>query len=334
MQLHSYRKYALVLLAAAALGMLLWYRGEGLQESSLGTAFGLNATVTAAANANADKKGRSQLIVLADPRSASSPSGQGLRPIGGADSMSLGLFNENARSLARAGRLAKYDYALIKGPSDCLSFLQAGGDGPKALKEYGPAMPLRERGGNIGIGPATEAMRLAAFQRSFEKCSKLYEGGRFTEEEMTEFRALPTALEYRSVGDTLRYAKDFNNPETMAALSKAVTEPMFGRLALLLADKVDYRDMVAEYGPEKVMPLYALTVPLVLCRMGDDCGPGGIVAEQLCWLNRICGDPVEEAIWSTLRAQGVDTRVMEQFISRVHLGLQNRDPTIFKKPSK
>ena len=196
---------------------------------------------------------------------------------------------------------------------------------------FGTATP-REPGGTIGLGSATEAMRPAAFQRSLERCAKLFDGAPFTEEENTAFSALPSVVQYRSILSTLSNAKNFSNPETTAALSKAVTEPMFGALSSLLVSKVDYSDLVAEYGREKVMPLYGLSIPLVLCRMGDDCGPGSIVTEQLCWLNRICGDPAEGAIWSTLRDQGVDTRVMEQFVTRVHFGLQTRDPSIFKKP--
>lgn len=152
-------------------------------------------------------------------------------------------------------------------------------------------------------------MRLAGFQRSLDKCTKLYEGAKLSQGEQDTVGALPSVMKYRAILSTLRSAKTFDDPDTVAALSDAVSGPMFGALAPLLAFKLDYAELANAYGIEQLDALRTFTIPLVLCRMGDDCGPGGIVTEQLCWENGICGDRVEDAIFGTLRDRGLDTTV-------------------------
>lgn len=328
MKSFSFRKPALVISGLATIGVLLWvwYGQENVRQSSSR----MSSTQATTSGGNAIGKNGSIVSVLPGLRPGTAQGGNGLWQSGSGDN-GAGLFNENARSLMRSGNLAKTDYGLFRMRTECLSFLHGVNDA-KSLRDYLPSAPIRELGGNLGVGPATEAMRLAGLQRSLEKCTKLYEGVRIREEEHAAIGALPTVVQYRTILRTLSTSSDFNNPETISALSKAVTEPLFGALSALLVNKVDYSELVDAYGREQAIPLYSLVVPLVLCRMGDDCGPGGLVTEQLCWINGICGNRVDDAIWSTLRGQGLDTRVMEQFVTRVHTALQNRDPSIFKKP--
>lgn len=250
---------------------------------------------------------------------------------GSSDGNDIGLFNESIRSLMRSSSISKIDYALSRAQSECMSFY-LGLDVAVAVKEFAAATSENELTKQLSLGRASKEVRHTSFRRSFDKCSKLFEGARISQQEMDTLRLLPSFDQYRAVKAALNASQHFDRPEEMAALSQAVLAPMFGALASVIANKVDFAELVAAYGRERVVPLYDLTIPLVLCRMGDDCGSGGIVTEQLCWERGICGDRVEEAILDNLRAKGVDTRALEQFITRVHLGLQNRDPAIFKKP--
>ena len=317
----------MTIFGCAIFGVLiwLWFDQESARQTSLPTASSARADVSGKAY------DRNSSVVAVLPNMQSGTAQGSSRPwqsVPGENS--IGLFDESATSLIRSGKLAKIDYGLFNGRTWCLS-LPYSGDGAKALKDIAPRGPV-SKADALSLGTANEAMRLVGFQRSSERCRKLYAGVQFTEEERVANGALPSVAQYRAILNTLGNAKDFNNPETMAALSEAVSGPMFGALSSLISTKVDYRELVDAYGPEQAIPLYAFVVPLILCRMGDDCGPRGIVTEQLCWLNSICGDYAEDGIWSTLRGHGLDTGAMEKFVARVHSGLVNRDPSIFKKP--
>ncbi|MCY7388487.1 MAG: hypothetical protein LH481_10555 [Burkholderiales bacterium] len=325
----SYRKATLLALVCATIGVLLWIwlSRESAQQSALRVT--TSASERAAASDKSFDKSGPLVSALPDLSPGSSQSRTGIWQSRLGDN-TMGLFNENARSMIHSGKLAKIDYGLLMLRNSCMSLYMYGGDGTKAVMERAVMASLPKLGAGLDVGSATEEMRFAGFQRSLERCTKIT-GAPFTAQERESDRALLSVVRYQGLLMTLHDAKDFTNPEAKAALSQAVSEPMFGALASVLLNKVDYSELANGYGKEQVIPLWQLVNPLVLCRMGDDCGPGGIVTEQLCWLHGICGDNVEEAIWATLRGNGLNTRVMEQFVSRVHQGLVNRDPSIFKK---
>jgi len=245
------------------------------------------------------------------------------------DDNRLGIYNESVRSLMRSNNIAKVDYGSFQLRNVCRSFLH-GQDGKTAVKRL-LALPQTDKGDALAIGNATEAERLAGFQRSLYKCTKLYEGARLTQNDQDEISALPSVLRYRAVLNSLRNAKTFDGAETLAALSDAASGPLFGALSSLLSSKVDYTELVNAYGKEQIDALRSLTIPLVLCRMGDDCGPGGTVTEQLCWENGICGDYVDGAIFANLRDRGLDTVAYNRFVTNVHQALLTRDTSIFRK---
>ena len=247
----------------------------------------------------------------------------------------LGLFNENARALMRSSEPSKVDYGRMRLKLECLSF-SLGGNGTELLRDYGPAASKPKGAYALIVGDASDAARMAGFSRSLEKCRDLYGGVPLTVSEIQLIDTLPTGTQYRAIRQTLIDSKDFDSAETKAALSQVVTGPMFGALSSLLATSVDYSDLLKSYRPEQVDALYLLAIPMVLCRMGDDCDRGGIVTDQLCWTNGICGDRVEEAIFANLRNHGLDTTAFSQFIFKVHQALLTGDTSIFRKqkPSK
>ena len=317
--------------ATVGISLWFWYRQASIEPTAtLGKQ--MTPVRPATTGGNADKTSDSLGIVFPDESGTarkSKPSSQS-----GLGDNGLGIYNESARALMRSNSYVKVDYGSFQLRNVCRSFLN-GQDGVLAVRGSS-SLPQAHKADELVIGNATEAVRLAGFQRSLDKCTKLFEGAVISQGERDAMVALPAFIQYRAILNTLGNAQNFDNPETIAALSSAVSGPMFGALSPLLSSKVDYTELINAYGKDQIDALRSLTIPLVLCRMGDDCGPGGTVTEQLCWENGICGQRVEEAIFANLRDRGLDTTAFSQFIFKVHQALQAGDTTIFRrqKPTK
>ena len=89
MKLLSHRNFMLVLPTCAALGVLLWYGQENIQQSPVRAA----TNVQAAAPGNSNEKGSSLVSMLSDPR-LTTPIGQGRRQ-NATGAKSADLFNES-----------------------------------------------------------------------------------------------------------------------------------------------------------------------------------------------------------------------------------------------
>ncbi len=219
---------------------------------------------------------------------------------------------------------------MLRVPIECQSFL-VGGSGVTQIREFGPGPAIAAGEKALITGGASEAVRLAAYARSYEKCARLYELRQLTGEEASRFRMLPSVKKYAEVGAELRKAKNFERPETRAALDLAISEPMLGLLSSLTLE-LDLQDLSKSYPEETVGPgLETMVMMLVLCKMGDDCDRGGIVTDQLCWAFAICGDRVEDAIRASLVQRGIDPVPLDQFVNRIAERLHARDTTIFRK---
>ena len=323
----SYRKFVVIFLSGIAAGLLILFGQQKTPQSVSRT--DVDARPLATGNStNGSSSNGSLAAVLPGRRSDTAVPRNGSGQVSfGANS--LGLYNESVRSLMRSQSSAKVDYGLFQVLNVCRSFLH-GVDGLTAVRGS-PSLPQMHKVEELVIGNATEAVRLTGFQRSLDKCTKLYEGAKLTQNEQDAARALPAVVQYRGILNTLSNAKNFDDPETFAALSDAVSGPMFGALSPLLAFKLDYADLTNAYSVEQIDALRTLTIPLVLCRLGDDCGPGGTVTEQLCWEYGVCSDRVEDAIFANLRARGLDTTAFNRFILRVHQALLTGDTSIFRK---
>lgn len=323
----SFRQLGILLLCCVAGVLLIWYSQQvPPQAVSHPTS---DARTQASGNPSKNSLSDGSLLSAFPSRQLDTGVSRNKFRQSGMDDNRLGIYNESVRSLMRSNNIAKVDYGLFQLRNVCRSFLN-GQDGITVVKRL-VALPQTDKADALVIGDATEAERLAGFQRSLDKCTKLYEGARLTQSDQDAISALPSVLRYRAVLNSLGNAKTFDGAETLAALSDAASGPMFGALSPLLAFKVDYTELVNAYGKEQSDALRSLTVSLVLCRLGDDCGPGDTVTEQLCWENGICGDYVDSAIFSNLRDRGMDTTAFSQFITRVHQALLVRDTSIFRK---
>ena len=325
--MYSYRKLAAILLCCAAVGLLIWFSQRSTLQSASSTMSG--ARSQASGDSSSVSSSTSKLVSIPpDKRSDAAITRAGIWQ-GGLGDNSLGIYNESARSLMRSNSLAKIDYGFARLRSVCLSFL-SGQDGVTAVKKLRPLAQVA-KGEELLTGNASLEERLAGFQRSLERCSRLYDGEKLSEDELNSVGALPAVIQYRALRNTLNNAKDFDSPEMVAAVSTAVSGPMFEAMVPLLFSHVDYAELTNAYGKERGDALRGLTFPLVLCRMGDDCGPGGTVTEQLCWQFGICGQRVEEAIFANLRDRGLDTTAFSQFVFKIHQALQAGDTSIFRK---
>lgn len=327
-----YRKLLVIALVCAAGAVLVW-RDRAIEQQSVSA---VSSTAVPDAPTNTLNRGDSAneasgvSLLPSDRQSGSALAGNVTGPRTFIAN-GLGLFNESARSLMRSSELAKIDYGRLRLNSECRSFI-LGGDGASLVRETGISLSQIKGVQTLLVGNATDEARMAGFSRSLERCRNLYEGTPITREEFALIDKLPGGMQYRAIRSTLLEAKDFDNPQSKAALTQAVSAPMYGVLASLLVSKVDYSELMNSYSAEQVDALYTLVLPLVLCRMGDDCSRGGIVTEQLCWQNGICGENTEEAIWANLRFRGLDTAALNQFVTRVIQAFQNGDTSIFRKP--
>lgn len=243
----------------------------------------------------------------------------------------LGAFNQNVTSLMRTNDPAKIDYARLRVSTQCLS-TDHGVNATNAAWEAVATQSKLTGAELLLVGNATLAVRQEALARSIKICNRLREGSQDGDAESAAISAQSGFVQFQSIARTLREARDFNNNEVRDAVAKVVSGPMFGMLESLMYNKVDYGELGKSYSSEQVAMLPTLATALVLCRMGDDCDQGGIVTEQLCWQNGICGANTEVAIWANLRARGFDTTALNQFVTRVQQALQSGDMSIFRKP--
>jgi hypothetical protein len=242
---------------------------------------------------------------------------------------STSIFNQKIRSLLSSNDLTKIDYARLRLSVLCTHF-QYGADVKKTL------MTTSENEAKTTstrlLGNATLEVRSEAFSNSIKKCSDLYEGRALSDDENIAFKAQPQNSNFRvAAKSALQSQNGLNDLEISDAQKKALSTPMFGVIESLLYTKIDYSPITKNLTPEQAASVSALVAPIVLCNLGDDCGPGGLVTDQLCWMNAICGKNAEDAIFASLTERGVDIAAFNQFLSQINISLQNRDVSIFNQ---
>jgi hypothetical protein len=250
----------------------------------------------------------------------------------------LGLFDKPVRALIDSNSLAKIDYAIYRIRPQCSS-VTYNSNGIKPIEDNFSATAISSFGeGALNFGRATKAARYAAYARSIEKCSKLYEASSLSQQEVDALDSRPMGREYAALRETLfahDVPKDFDSTQMKVAVEKIASEPMFGLLSRLLLSHLEYEPLTNSYKGNVLPEAFPdIVTTLVLCRMGDDCGQGGIVTEQLCWLNAICGSRAEDAIMANLVERGIDVTTLNEYVSRVHRALQTQDTSVFRKPKK
>ncbi len=184
---------------------------------------------------------------------------------------------------------------------------------------------------NLAIGSASYQQRLASIDRFNELCKKILNGGMLAGEEYKSVSTSPNVLHWRTIAREASAEKlNLSNLQTKSALETVVTTPMYGALEGILYNKLDYGALRNFYSEDQTASLQSLVVPILLCRLGDDCGPDGFLTLQICRNNGICGNDVEGAIWDHLRSRQFNTEPLREFVDQRFRALSVLDFSILK----
>jgi hypothetical protein len=109
---------------------------------------------------------------------------------------------------------------------------------------------------------------------------------------------------------------------------------MYGLLTSVLYQHLDTPSLQKSYGEGRGAALSSAAIYAIQCRLGGDCGPGGLLTENLCWQHAICGNNLEETLIANLRERGVDPTAFRRYVDYVVEALQKTDTSIFRIPDK
>jgi hypothetical protein len=244
-----------------------------------------------------------------------------------------GLFGESLRKLLNTNQLAKIDYAMLRLLIPCEAVKGAGS------AEAMPAPMSREDTAQrsaelLGIGTASDKVKQDASTRFGELCLKILEDDKLSAGEFKQATTNPGVIRWReiarAINDPAGGSLDLSNAKTKAALEAVITTPMYGLLENLLYTRLDVEPLRTAYSQDEINNLSNLIVPILLCRMGDDCGPDGFATLQLCRQHGICGNDLEQAVWAHLQARQLDTIALQRFVDRSFLSLRAFDLSILK----
>ncbi len=119
--------------------------------------------------------------------------------------------------------------------------------------------------------------------------------------------------------------------EAEKAFRVILSTPLYGALENNLYSSLNYSRLQNDYSPEQIALFNIVVVPILLCRMGDDCGPNGTVTLQMCMQVGICGNYVEEAVWDSIKNSKFDPTALRRFIDYTYLALQAQELSVFKR---
>ena len=168
----SYRKISAILLCCVTVGLLIWFGERHAFQLLSSTNAGARGQATGNSS-TASASNTSLVPAIPDRRLDNAIRRNGGRQ-SGIDDNGLGIYNESVRSLMRSNSIAKFDYGSFQLRNVCRSFLH-GQDGLTATRTM-MLLPLTDTADALVIGSATEAERLVGFQRSLDRCTKLFEG--------------------------------------------------------------------------------------------------------------------------------------------------------------
>jgi hypothetical protein len=190
--------------------------------------------------------------------------------------------------------------------------------------------------GSFDFGTAQRTERIAAYQRSLKLCGELFEGRAISQEESDSARASDAGKEHLAIIRLLKDSPSPADPQVKLALSKVFSEPMLGRAWNLFLSHLDYSNLEAAYGAPVSPDVRVIVSTLLLCNLGENCGAGSALTEQLCWQDAICkpNARADDAILASLSQRGVDTAALNEFVGRTYSQIVNRDTSMFFEKNK
>jgi hypothetical protein len=323
-------------LACSALGFVIWNLDgvSGKQSSgSLPTSGALvipqSQTVTALASADTtpSNTGRSVSVESIDMNTK-------LRSSDAAQLGSLpkGLFRESITNLLNSKELKKVDYAKNKILAPCGHQMWLGKERRQAAfsaqLKVSAALDLSQ----FRFQRAPEQTRRAALEKFVEVCQNIFESQDYPTKILNSTMNSPQSSELRRILATADVSKlNSGDSEAEKAFKIILSIPLYGALENNLYSSLDYSRLQNDYSPEQIALFNIVVVPILLCRMGDDCGPNGTVTLQMCMQAGICGNYVEEAVWDSLRNSKFDPAALRRFIDYTYLALQAQELSVFKR---
>jgi hypothetical protein len=250
------------------------------------------------------------------------------------------FFGKSIRELLRSPSISQIDYALVRIPISCTAFV-LGEPGIKLIDDLIDDQLSRRKidrlpAGSFDFGTAQRTERIAAYQRSLKLCGELFEGRAISQEESDSARASDAGKEHLAIIRLLHGSPLRADPEVKLALSKVFSEPMLGRAWSLFLSHLDYSSLEAAYGAPVSPDVRVIVSTLLLCNLGENCGAGSALTEQLCWQDAICkpNARADDAILASLSQRGVDTAALNEFVGRTYSQIVNRDTSMFFEKNK
>jgi hypothetical protein len=247
------------------------------------------------------------------------------------------LFGENLRKLLNSDSLKNTDYVRMRLMALCPGSLAMGGTRADFLKQKMADEKAARVSDRIVIGSASYDRRLSSIARFDELCSKILSGTPLSDFEYAAHSSKPEMDRWRAIARAAKANEiDLENQQTKTALEAVVTTPLYGLLEAILYSKLDYTQLASSYPNLDAASLSNFVVPILLCRMGDDCGYDGFLTLQLCQNNGICGNDVESVIWLHLEKQHVNVSSLREFIDQRQRALTLLDFSILRsaKPKR
>ena len=245
------------------------------------------------------------------------------------------FFGKSVRELLRSPSISQIDY-VSRIQLNCLAFF-LGEPGVKLIdNQFSRTVIDRFPAGSFHFGTAQRTERIAAYQRSLKLCGELYEGRAISQEESDSARASDAGKEHLAIIRLLKDSPSPADPQVKLALSKVFSEPMLFQATSLFLSHLDYSSLEAAYGAPVSPDVRVIVSTLLLCNLGENCGAGSALTEQLCWQDAICkpNARADDAILASLSQRGVDTAALNEFVGRTYSRIVNRDTSMFFEKNK
>lgn len=251
-----------------------------------------------------------------------------------------GVLGENLRKLLNSNVLTKIDYAESRIRPWCMVSAKQASERDTVLAQMAASIArdkqriLSGAPRNFdGGGSASYEQRIAAMDRFHELCKISTENSPVTGEEYERIKLKPDFERRQTIAKALSTTGiDINNVMIKDALETVVRSPLYPTLAHVLRSNLDTAPLASVYAEDQMSVLGLYAAEILVCRLGDDCGPDGFANLQFCQMIGICGNDLESGIWDYLKENKVETTAFRQFIDQRQQALNLLDFSILKKP--
>jgi hypothetical protein len=251
-----------------------------------------------------------------------------------------GALGDNLRKLLHSNELSKIDYGVSRIRPWCMVSAKQAGERETVIARMANSIKKDKQRILAGApswidssGGASLEKRVAAMDRFHEFCKISTEGNAVMWEEFERIKLKPEFARRQAIASMFLPADiDLTSVKIKDALETVVRSPMYATLGDILRNKLDTSSLGSTYSEDEISILRLFASDILVCRLGDDCGPDGFANLWFCQSAGICGNDLESGIWDYLKENKVDTAALRQFIDQRQQALNLLDFTILKKP--